>query len=47
MRYLIDTNVLLRWSHADSPDHALTFNVADFARYEGITPVAPSDVFVE
>ncbi len=23
MRYLVDTNVLLRWSYADSPEHSI------------------------
>ena len=29
MRYLVDTNVLLRWCHADSPDHALCTGALD------------------
>ena len=38
MKTLIDTKL------AHRSTHILTLNVADFARYDGITPISPSDV---
>ena len=47
MRYLVDTNVLLRWSHADSPDHAMCTKTVDGLLKAGHDPCVCAQVLIE
>jgi predicted nucleic acid-binding protein len=47
MRYLIDTNVLLRWSHSDSSDHALCTETISRLVAAGHEPCICAQVLIE
>ena len=47
MRYLVDTNVLLRWAHADSPDHSLCTETVDGLLEAGQEPCVCAQVLIE
>jgi predicted nucleic acid-binding protein len=47
MRYLIDTNVLLRWSVADDPDYAQCVAAVDALTAQGIDVCVCAQVLVE
>ena len=47
MRYLVDTNVLLRWAHADSPDHSVCTETVDGLLKAGHEPCICAQVLIE
>lgn len=47
MRYLVDTNVLLRWSQADSPDNPLCTEAVDKLLEAGHDPCICAQVLIE
>ena len=47
MRYLVDTNVLLRWSHGDSEDHSLCTGTIDGLLADGHDVCICAQVLIE
>jgi len=47
MRYLVDTNVVLRWAQADSPEHAACSEAVDRLLETGHDPCICAQVMIE